>query len=270
MDKQNDLKFGRGKIVSLITFIGFIFLYAPIIVLIIYSFNQSRFSSTWGGWSLKWYSALITDYAMWSAIENSLLIAFMSTIFSTIIGTMAALVIQRFSFKTKTIYTNFLFVPIIIPEIVLGILLLLLYNLIKLELGITSIILAHITFSIPFVTLVVLNNLKHFNISIEEAGMDLGATPWQVFWKITFPNISTGIFAGALLAFTLSLEDFTITFFTSGPGATTLPLKIYSMIKFGISPEINAISTLLVLFTTVILGIMYLVIVRQEKKNIIN
>lgn len=266
MSRRNDLKFGRGKSVTLLTIVGFIFLYTPIIVLIIYSFNYSRFSSTWGGWSLQWYYKLFDDSSMWLAIKNSLLIGFVSTFFATILGTISALVIKRFTFKTKALFTNLLFVPVVIPEIVLGILLLLLYNLIKLELGLTSIILAHITFSIPFVTLVVLNNLKNFDSTIEEVGMDLGATPWQIFWKITFPNISTGILAGALLAFTLSIEDFTITFFTSGPGATTLPLKIYSMIKFGITPEINAISTLLVLFTTIILGAMYYILNKQEKK----
>jgi len=250
-DHQNDLAFGRGSWVRGITWSGLIFLYFPIIVLIIYSFNDSRFSSHWGGFSLRWYEIMWQDTALWSAIRNTLIIAVANTLLSTFLGTLAALALSRYRYRFSGLYHKTLHMPIIIPDIVQAVSLLMLFVFFNFTLGLFSIILAHASFSISFVALVVMARLAGFDHRLEEAAMDLGANRWQVFLRVILPNIFPGILAGALLAFTLSIDDFVITFFTSGVGSTTLPLKIYSMIKFGITPEINAISTMLVLFSII-------------------
>ena len=249
----NELKFGQGNLLRVITIFVLFFLHIPILILIFYSFNDSRFASHWGGFSLKWYDKMINDYSLWLAVRNTFQVAFVSTTVSTILGTIAAIGLHKFNFKFKDFFLNVLYLPIIIPEIVMGLSMLILFVLFAIPLGLMTVTIAHITFSISFVVLIVLARLQSFDMALEEAGADLGATPWQIFWKITFPNISSGIFAGALLALTLSIDDFLISFFTTGPGSTTLPLKIYSMIKFGITPEINAVSTILLVSTTVIL-----------------
>ncbi|NQV49402.1 MAG: ABC transporter permease [Candidatus Marinimicrobia bacterium] len=246
---QNDLAFGRGFTVRIITIGGLFFLYIPIIILIIFSFNASRFSSQWGGFSLKWYVTMIQDGALWSAIRNTLIIAISNAVLSTILGTLAALALSRHRYRFSGLYHKVLHMPIIIPDIVQAVSLLMLFVFFNFTLGLVSVILAHASFSISFVALVVMARLAGFDNRLEEAAMDLGANRWQVFQKVILPNIFPGILAGALLAFTLSIDDFVITFFTTGVGSTTLPLKIYSMIKFGITPEINAISTLLVVFS---------------------
>lgn len=263
----NDLKFGQGKGLFFITILVLLFLHIPILILIIYSFNDSKFASHWGGWSLKWYVKMESDYSLWLAVRNTLQVAFISTIFSTILGTLAAIGLHKYNFKLKELFLNVLYLPIIIPEIVMGLSLLILFVLFDMTLGLSTVTIAHITFSISFVVLVVLARLQSFDSSLEEAGADLGATPWQIFWKITFPNISSGIFAGALLALTLSVDDFLISFFTTGPGSTTLPLKIYSMIKFGITPEINAVSTVLLVSTTIILLLVGYFLNKGDKKG---
>lgn len=209
----NDLKFGQGKTLFVITYLVLLFLHIPILILIIYSFNESKFASHWGGWSLKWYLKMIDDYSLWLSVRNTLKVAFVNTIASTILGTLAAIGLHKFNFKLKNLLTNILYLPIIIPEIVMGLSLLILFVLLNISLGLVSVTIAHITFSISFVVLVVLARLQSFDGTLEEAGADLGATPWQIFWKITYPNISSGIYAGALLAFTLSVDDFLISFY---------------------------------------------------------
>ncbi len=249
----NDLKFGQGKSLFAITILVLLFLHIPILILIFYSFNDSRFASHWGGFSLKWYYKIIDDDSLWLAVRNTIQVAIVSTIISTILGTLAAIGLHKFNFKFKDFFLNILYLPIIIPEVVMGLSMLILFVLFAIPLGLMTVTIAHITFSISFVVLIVLARLQSFDMTLEEAGADLGATQWQIFWKITFPNISSGIYAGALLALTLSIDDFLISFFTTGPGSTTLPLKIYAMIKFGITPEINAVSTILLISTTLIL-----------------
>jgi len=260
----SDLKFGHGRTVSFTTFAGLVFLYLPILILIVFSFSDSRFSTTWGGFSLRWYTVMWQDGALWTAIKNTLIIAVANTLLSTILGTLAALALTRHRYRFSGLYHKTLHMPIIIPDIVQAVSLLMLFAFFHFTLGLVSVILAHASFSISFVAMVVMARLASLDRRLEEAAMDLGANRMQVLTKVVLPNIWPGILAGALLAFTLSIDDFVITFFTSGVGSTTLPLKIYSMIKFGITPEINAISTILVLFST--LAVTSIHLFDREKK----
>jgi spermidine/putrescine transport system permease protein len=257
--RQNNLDFGEGRGLKLTTIVGFLFLYIPILILMLYSFNASRVASHWGGWSIKWYIEMFQDRNLWAAVTNTLIIGILNTVVSIILGTLAALGLHRFNYRFHQSLLLILNMPIIVPDIILGVSLLMFFVLLNLSLGIVSITIAHITFSISFVTLIVLSKLAQFNKTLEDAAKDLGANNWQVFWKITFPNILPGITAGGLLAFTMSIDDFIVTYFTSGVGSTTLSVYIYSMVKRGITPEINAISTLLVAITiALIFGISHI------------
>lgn len=232
----------------------YIFFYAPILVLVIFSFNSGRFVSRWEGFSLDWYVRLFQNDAIALALRNSLIVAGASTIISTILGTLVAVGMERFDFRGKTALDSVLYLPIIIPDIAMAVMLLLFFaqaaqvlGLVgwRFSLGLGTIILAHVAFNISFVAVTVRARLAGFDRSLEEAARDLYANEWATFRHVTLPLILPGILAGALLAFTLSLDDFVVTFFTSGPGSTTLPLRIYSMVKTGITPEINALSTLM-------------------------
>jgi spermidine/putrescine transport system permease protein len=232
----------------------FIFFYAPIVVLVLFSFNSGRFVSHWEGFSLQWYVRLFQNEAIGLALRNSLIVALISTVVSTILATLVALGLERYSFRGKTSVDSVLYLPIIIPDIAMAVMLLLFFIQagqmlglfgVRVSLGLGTVILAHIAFNVAFVTVVVRARLADFDRSLEEAARDLYANEWQTFRFVTLPIIMPGIVAGALLAFTLSLDDFVVTFFTSGPGSTTLPLRIYSMVKTGITPEINALSTLM-------------------------
>jgi spermidine/putrescine transport system permease protein len=234
-------------------FIAFAYLYLPIVILIIFSFNTQKINVRWEGFTLDWYKVLFNDQNVILATRNTLIIATVSTIVATIIGTMAALALQRYRFPGHNVAESGLYIPVIIPEVVMGISLLAFFASIGLTLGLGSITLSHIAFSIPFVTLVVRARLHGFDKSIEEAAMDLGANEVTTFWRVTLPTIMPGVLAGALLAFTLSLDDYVITYFTSGPGSTTLPLRIFSMVRFSVTPEVNALSTLWVLTIFVVL-----------------
>jgi spermidine/putrescine transport system permease protein len=233
-------------------FFGYIFLYAPIVVLVVFSFNSSRFVTNWSGFSLRWYQVLFRDEAMMTALKNSMIVAVIATFFSTIFGTMAALAMERYRFRGKLTMDALLYLPIIIPEISMAVMLLLFFVMTKTRLGLTTVIISHIAFNISFVAIVVRARLAGMDQRLEEAAQDLGANELQTFRHITFPLMMPGILAGALMAFTLSLDDFVITFFTSGPGSTTLPLRIYSMVKLGITPEINAVSTLMLVASMVL------------------
>ena len=241
---------------------GYIFLYAPILILVIFSFNSSRFVTDWGGFGFRWYEKLFADAAMMAALKNSLLVAVVSTLVATLFGTMIALAMERRRFPGKLTLDAMLYLPIIIPEISMAVMLLLFFVLSKITLGIPTIIIAHIAFNISFVTVVVRARLVGMDNNLEEAAQDLGANELQTFWHVTLPLLMPGILAGALLAFTLSLDDFVITFFTAGPGSTTLPLRIYSMVKLGITPEINAISTILLAAS---MSLVFLSLVLQRK-----
>lgn len=251
--RGNDLNIGQGKVLKGFTIFGLIFLMLPLIILVVFSFNESKTVTHWTGFSLKWYQAVFQDTSMWLAVKNSMIIAVVSTIFTTILGTMSAIVIAKHAFRGKQLFQNLLYVPVILPEIIFGVSLLALFMLLGFPLGILSVIVAHITFSFPFVTMIVLAKVLNLPNSLEEASLDLGADKWQTFVRVILPNISSGIVSGALFAFTLSIDDFVITFFTAGVGASTLPLKIYSLIKFGMTPAINAVSTILILFTIIAL-----------------
>ncbi|RME93053.1 MAG: ABC transporter permease [Candidatus Hydrogenedentota bacterium] len=233
----------------------YFFLYFPIVILVVFSFNRERINAKWTGFTFYWYKILLSDSDLLLSLKNSVVIAFFSTIVSTVLGTCAAFAMHRFRFSGRNFFDAILHLPIIIPDIVMAIALLSFFVLIHLRLGLTSVIIAHITFNIAFVAIVVRARLHDFDIELEEAAMDLGATKFQAFLKITVPLTMPGILAGALLAFTLSFDDFLIAFFTAGVGSTTLPLKVYSMVKFGVSPEINAISAITLLITFILIFI---------------
>jgi spermidine/putrescine transport system permease protein len=268
------------------TTIGFVFLYAPIVVLVLYSFNASRLNILFTGFIPKfgelqvvngnvsqspcgpfhWFCQLPRDTEVLHAAQNTLTIAFTATLVSTLIGTMAALALQRYHFRLRTFSQISLYIPIVIPEIVMGIGILVLFiqlfgflnNLLsltgdsRLTLGLGTVIVSHISFMIPFVTLVVQARLQGLDQSYEEAAMDLGANEWMTFRRITFPMILPGVLSGALLAFTLSIDDFVITFFTTGPGSTTLPIYIYGLLRRIITPQVNALSTVWILIVFIV------------------
>ena len=238
---------GRGRGLWAAALAVYAFLYLPLVIVIVYSFNDSRLNAEWVGFTWHWYQVLLNDEDMLIAAGNSLFIALVSSLIATLLGTMAGIAIHRYDFK---LLTFMVMTPVAMPEILLGVSLLLFFiQVLNLTLGMLSIVLAHITFSIGFVAIVVRVSLAGLDKSIFEAARDLGASPWQTFRYVTFPLILPGVIAGSLMAFTLSIDDFVITFFTAGVGVQTLPLRIYSMIKIAVTPEVNAVSTLLMLFT---------------------
>lgn len=292
--------FKRHPLIQIATVLVYIFLYSPIVVLILYSFNSSRTNVTFEGFiprvservemqgslvkaspcgAFHWFCELSKNDDVIEAAGNTLTIAFTSTIISTIIGTMAALALQRYEFKLKPISQLSLYIPIVIPEIVMGIGILTLFSQLfgvlnemlgltrdsRLTLGLGTVIVSHIAFSIPFVTLVVQARLQGFDKSFEEAAMDLGANEWTTFRRVTFPMILPGILSGGLLAFTLSLDDFVITFFTNGPGSTTLPIYVYGLLRKIITPQVNALSTVWIL--TVFFAVLLLQVIQNREQK---
>ena len=241
------------KFMAAHSWLVYFFLYAPILILIIFSFNAGRHASVWEGFSLGWYAKLLENKLLIKSVKNSLLVAGATTVLSTTIGTLAALALGRSTFRGKGFTQAALFLPIIIPEIVLGAALVTFFGTIQLRLSIWTVILAHVAFSISYVAIVVRARLAGFDRSLEEAAMDLGAGPIETFFRVTFPLILPGVVAGALLVFTISIDDYVITSFVAGVGATTLPIQIYSMIKVGVTPEVNAVSTLLLLLTVLMI-----------------
>lgn len=234
---------------SLVTGVVYAFLYAPIVVLVVLSFNSSRFSTVWRGFTWHWYALAFRDAELIASLRVSLLVGFVTTIVATIIGTSAAIALARYRIKFKRAAAGLVFLPVIIPEIVIGFATAGLFGLVGIAFGLSTIIAAHIAFSISYVVFIVRAKLVNLDPSLEEAALDLGATPWQTFSRITLPLILPAIVSAALLVFTLSLDDYVITSFVAGPGSATLPLKIYSMVKTGVTPEINAISTVLLAVT---------------------
>lgn len=233
---------------------GFAFLYIPILSMMVYSFNASRLATVWGGFSTRWYVSLLSNTAVINALILSLKIAVVSATVATVLGTMAGIVLARFTrFRGRTLFSGLVTAPLVMPEVITGISLLIFFILLgnwigwPASRGFTTITLAHITFSMVFVTTVVTARMVQSDRAIEEAAMDLGSRPWQVMFDITLPVISPAIVSGWLLAFTISLDDVVITAFTTGPGSTTLPLLIWSKVKLGVTPDINALATLMVL-----------------------
>lgn len=240
----------RGSpVLQAVSWLVYAFLYAPIAVLVAFSFNSERQTAVWKDFTLDWYRVLFRDELIGHAVANSLIVAAIATVVATIIGTMAGLAMARHDFPGRRVTRSLLYLPVIVPEIVVGAALVSLFGCAAMRLSLTTVILAHIAFSISYVALVVQARLAGFDRSLEEAAMDLGANRWQTFWRVTLPVIAPGVVAGALLVFTLSIDDYIITSFVAGPGATTLPLQIYSMVKTGVTPEINAVSTLLLVVT---------------------
>lgn len=231
----------------------YVFLYAPIAIVIFFSFNSAKSTQNFAGFSTKWYEELLRDQTILDAFYNSLFVGLTATAIATVIGTFTALALSRHDFRGKTVADSAIYAATVMPEIVVGVSLLVFFVAAGMGLGITTIVLAHVAFTISFVTIVVRARLSGMDRSIEEAAQDLGANPAQTFLRVTLPLILPGVMAGALLAFTLSFDDFVITFFVSGVGSSTLPLKIYSMLKFGVTPVINALSTVVVLVTLVII-----------------
>jgi len=227
--------------------LGFAFLYLPMLILIVYSFNESRLVTVWAGFSTKWYGELARNEQFLDAAWVTLRVAFFSSTIATVLGTMAAYVLVRGGrFRGRTLFSGMIYAPLVMPEVITGLSLLLLFISIGLDRGVLTIVLAHTTFSMCYVSVVVSSRLVSFDLSIEEAAADLGATPFDAFRSVTLPIIMPAVVSGWLLAFTLSLDDLVIASFTAGPSATTLPIQIFSSVRLGVSPEINALSTILI------------------------
>ena len=232
--------------------LGLAFLYLPIVILVIYSFNASRLVTVWGGWSTRWYVALLNDSAMLQAAWTSLRIAFLSATAATVLGTLAAVALVRGGrFRGRVAFSGLVYAPLVMPEIITGLALLLLFVAIDVDRGFWTVTLAHTTVTMCFVTVVVQSRLLSFDMSLEEAATDLGCPPLKAFLTVTLPLILPAIAAGWMLAFVLSLDDLVIASFTTGPGSTTLPIRIYSEVRMGVKPEINAISTIMIALVAV-------------------
>jgi ABC-type spermidine/putrescine transport system permease subunit II len=245
---------GRGGFLRLHTGLVYVFLYAPIAILVLFSFNRTSQTAVWQGFTLEWYRSLAENEVILTAVRNSLVVGFAATVIATVVGTLVALALGRYGFPGKGLTRNLLYLPVIIPEIVVGAALVTFFGVVGLRLSLTTVVIAHVVFSISYVAIVVRARLSGFDRSLEEAALDLGARPFQTFWRVTLPLIFPGIVSGALLVFTVSIDDYVITSFVAGVGATTLPLQIYSMLKVGVTPEVNAVSTLLLLVTIVLIA----------------
>ncbi|SLM62960.1 MULTISPECIES: putrescine ABC transporter permease PotI [Dickeya] len=271
---MNNLPAVRSPWRTLILVLGYSFLYAPMLMLVIYSFNSSRLVTVWAGWSTQWYSALFEDSAMISAVALSLTIAAASATMAVVLGTLAAVVMVRFgNFRGSNGFAFMLTAPLVMPDVITGLSLLLLFVSLAqaigwpAERGMLTIWLAHVTFCSAYVTVVISARLRELDRSIEEAAMDLGATPLKVFFIITVPMIAPALVSGWLLAFTLSLDDLVIASFVSGPGATTLPMLVFSSVRMGVNPQINALASLILLVVGIIGLIAWWFMARAEKQR---
>lgn len=237
------------KLLNVHAALVYLFLYAPIVVLVLFSFNKDSRNVRWSGFTLEWYGKLFHNIPLQRALWNSLQVGFIATLVASVLGTLAALALTRYRFKGRAVVTALVFLPMAVPEIVMGTSLLSFFVSLGFGLNFWTVVASHISFCVGYTTATIRSRLQGTNFTFEEAAADLGATPWQTFWLVTLPRIAPGILSGAMLAFTLSFDDFVVTFFTAGIGAGTLPLKIYSMVKFGVTPEVNAISTIALALT---------------------
>jgi len=254
---------GRFNIAALV--LGFTFLYLPIILLVIFSFNESRLVTVWSGFSTRWYLALWSNKGLMDAAWVTAGVAFISATVATVLGTMAAVALTRYTrFRGRLLFSGMVFAPLVMPEVITGLSLLLLFVAVGFDRGFLTVTVAHITFSMCFVAVVVQSRLVSFDRSLEEAAMDLGATPVRAFFQVTLPIIMPAVASGWMLAFTLSLDDLVIASFTSGPGATTLPMKIYSQVRLGVTPEINAVCTILIGIVT--LGVITVSLLNKRRE----
>ncbi|NLW05347.1 MAG: ABC transporter permease subunit [Pseudomonadaceae bacterium] len=255
-------------------FAGLTFIYLPMLILVIYSFNASRLVTVWGGWSTKWYAGLLDNTQLMNAVLRSLEIASYTAIAATALGTLAALVLTRIGqFKGRTLFGGMVTAPLVMPEVITGLSLLLLFVAMAqligwpMERGVVTIWIAHTTFCTAYVSVIVSARLREVDRSMEEAAMDLGAKPWKVFFLITLPMIAPSLAAGAMMSFALSLDDLVLASFVSGPGSTTLPMEIFSAVRMGVKPEINAIASLILLFISVITFLLWFFTRRAEEKR---
>lgn len=248
-------------------FLVYLFLYAPIIVLIVYSFNESKTRGKWTGFSLKWYAKLLEDRAILQALSNTLTIAIITTIIATIVGTFAAVGFTEYSKNKKKLLLAINEIPVLNPDIVIAVGLMVLFTALNIEFGMLTLILSHVAFTIPYVILSILPKLKMMDRNLSEAAMDLGATPLQTLFMVIIPEIKQGIIAGAMMAFTLSIDDFVISFFTKGKGLNTISTTVYAMARKGINPTINALSTIMFVVTLLLLVIVYIKTDNKEKNN---
>ena len=264
---MKEKKFGWNIFQNIWIALTFLFLYLPIAVVIIFSFNTSKMNILWEGFTFQWYGSFFQNRSLMDALMNTLIIAVASTAISTVIGTIGAVGMGKYRYFGKDIIDYLLYIPVVIPEVVLGIALLCVFSICQIPLGLFSITIAHATFCIPFVVITVRARLAGFDGFLEEAAMDLGANRFQTFMKVTFPLLLPGVISGALLAFSLSLDDVIISFFVSGPNSITLPVKIFSMVKTGVTPEVNALSTIIMLVVMVAISMNTGVQVRKLKKK---
>jgi spermidine/putrescine transport system permease protein len=261
-EKPGPLEYLRRWPLRVIVGATLVFLYLPLITLMVFSFNTSRRNIVWQGFTTDWYVKAFNNDSLLQAFINSLMIAFLCTIISVILGALAAVMLWRFRFPGKTVVEGSMALPIVVPEICMGVAMLVFFARVMpwpmglpwpLNLG--AITIAHISFAFPFVATVVRARLSSFNRELEEAAKDLGASEWRTFWDVLVPHMQPGLIAGALLAFTLSLDDFVITFFTAGPDTITFPVKVYSMLRFSVTPEVNAASTVLIVVTVILTAV---------------
>lgn len=262
----------RGWFLPIVTLLGFVFLYAPIVSLVVFSFNESRLVTVWGGFSTRWYGELLQDGQMLSAAWISLKVGAFSATLATVIGTLAAFVLTRFGeFRGKLLLTGMTTAPLVMPEVIIGLSLLLLFVAMEIMLGwpagrgLLTVIIAHSTFCAAYVAVIAQSRLRDMDESLEEAARDLGAGPVRVFFDITLPVIAPALISGWLLAFTLSLDDLVIASFVSGPGASTLPMLIFSKVRLGVSPDVNALATIIIGVVAVAVIIAGLLLRRQSK-----
>lgn len=240
------LRSTKRALSALVLVLGMGFLYVPILLLVVFSFNESRLVNVWSGFSLRWYAALWNNQALLDAALNSLLLAFASATMATLLGTLAGYSLTRLPrFRGRWLMSGLLFAPMVLPEVITGLALLLAFVALGIDRGMLTVTIAHVTFTMAYAAVVVQARLRSLDPTLEIAAMDLGCTRWQAFWRVTVPLLRPGIVAAWLLSFSLSLDDLVIASFTTGPGATTLPMKVYSSVRLGVTPEINALSTLL-------------------------
>ena len=243
------------------------FLYIPIIVVIIYSFNTSKRNITFEGFTLDWYAKMINNEQLMQAFYNTIIVALVSTAISVVIGTLCAVWLYKFEFKLKQLISDALYIPIVIPELVMGIGLLMFFSMLDMPMNMGTLIISHVTLSMPFVVITVRARIAGFDKSIEEAAKDLGANEFRTFMRVTLPMIAPGVISGGMLALTMSLDDVVVSYFTAGPDSQTLPLKILGMVKKGVSPDVNALSTLMIIGTVAVMIISQIIQNKMESKH---
>jgi putrescine transport system permease protein len=249
--------------------LGLAFLYAPIVVLVVYSFNASRLVTVWAGWSTRWYGELLRDGAMLESAWVTIRVAMLSATAATVLGTLAALALVRLGrFRGRLLFSGMVYAPLVMPEVIIGLALLLLFVAVGADRGFWTVTVAHTTLTMCFVTIIVRSRLLHFDPSLEEAALDLGCPPMKTFFSVTVPLILPALASGWMLAFTLSLDDLVIASFTTGPGATTLPIRIYSEIRLGVKPEINAICTIMLAVVGIAVGLTSLIMKARDAQTI--